>query len=66
MLCLTLSHMMLTLVPLQLHLMDLSLPIPAIFSTSDLGLQCCLASLIIQKYVTVNVTLSNSCYSVHL
>ena len=51
--------MMLTLVPLQLHLTDLSLPIPAILSSSDLGLQCCLASLYIQKYVTVNAMLPN-------
>lgn len=66
MLCLTLSHMMLTLVPLQLHLTDLSLPIPAILSSSDLGLQCCLASLHIQKYVTVNVKLANSSYNAYL
>ena len=66
MLRLTLSHMMLTLVPLQLHLTDLSLPIPAILSSSNLGLQCCLASLHIQKYFTVNVKLSNTCYSAYL
>jgi len=48
-LCLTLSHMMLTLVPLQLHFTDLSFPIPAILSSSDLGLQCCLASLNTEK-----------------
>lgn len=52
--------MMLTLVPLQLHLTDLSLPIPAILSSSDLGLQCCLASLYIQKYVAVNVIVRTS------
>ena len=43
--CITLSHKMLTLLPLQLHLTDLSFPIPAILSPKDLGLQCCLASL---------------------
>ena len=40
---------MLTFVPLQLHLTDFSFPIPAILSSSDLGLQCCLASLNVQK-----------------
>ena len=49
--CLTLSHIMLTFVPLQLHLTDFSFPIPAILSSSDLGLQCCLASLNVQKFM---------------